>query len=195
MLPRKTTDVFKNEKAISNLVESIMSEDNNRLIALLGHPGLGKSTVVNAALHYVLERRYFSGGVILVNLQQVRHFNTLERKMKKLIIKSLNLKFGELTARIEKAKDDELIEYIVDFFQQSSDDLKLIDKRGRPSRDKSNFIVCFDNVEELIEQEGDKFRKFLADILIDCPNLTVVVTSSKALTGPHTGQIPNGIQT
>ena len=187
MLPRKTTDVFKNEKAISNLVESIMSEDNNRLIALLGHPGLGKSTVVNAALHYVLERRYFSGGVILVNLQQVRHFNTLERKMKKLIIKSLNLKFGELTARIEKAKDDELIEYIVDFFQQSSDDLKLIDKRGRPSRDKSNFIVCFDNVEELIEQEGDKFRKFLADILIDCPNLTVVVTSSKALTGPHTG--------
>ena len=61
-------DVFKNEKAISNLVEAIMDPEKTRLIALLGHPGVGKSTVANYALHYLLERRYFSGGVILINL-------------------------------------------------------------------------------------------------------------------------------
>ena len=68
MLPRKTNDVFKNEKAISNFVEAIMDESKPRLIAILGHSGIGKSTVANFGLHYILERRYFRGGVILVNL-------------------------------------------------------------------------------------------------------------------------------
>ena len=195
MLPKKTNDVFKNEKAISNLVEAIMDTEKPRLITLLGHPGVGKSTVANYAMHYVLERRYFSGGVILVNLQQVRHFNTIERKMKKVIISSLNLKFGELRTRIEKAKDDVICEYIVDFFQQRNDDFKLTNQSAKNSTGKLNFVLCFDNVEELITNEGEKFRKFLAVILNDCPNLRIVVTSSKALTGPNTGVIPNGIQT
>ena len=71
--------------------------------------------------------------------------------------------------------------------------MKLKDNKNRNVKDKPKFIVCFDNVEELVENEGKKFRKFLADILVDCPNLTIIVTSSKALTGPHTGQLPHGI--
>ena len=107
--------------------------------------------------------------------------------MKKVIIKSLNMKFCELSARIEKAKDDTLCEFLVDFFQQRNEDLKLSNKTVRNSSGKMKFVICFDNVEELITHEGEKLRRFLSQLLTDCPNLHIVVTSSKALTGPNTG--------
>ena len=50
------------EKPISKLVQSVM--DGERLVVLLGVQGLNKSAVARFAIHYMLERKYFTGGAI-----------------------------------------------------------------------------------------------------------------------------------
>ena len=40
-----------------------------RLITLLGLNGIGKSTVAREAVHFMCARKYFTGGVIFINLK------------------------------------------------------------------------------------------------------------------------------
>ena len=70
-------------------METLLDENKPRLVALLGDIGLGKSAVARSACHFLIERRYFLGGVILVDLNSVKSFKIFENKMKKIIIKSL----------------------------------------------------------------------------------------------------------
>ena len=58
---------------------------------MLGLPGVGKSAVARDALHYVLERRYFAGGVINIDLGPIKSYRIFENKMRNIVIKSLRL--------------------------------------------------------------------------------------------------------
>ena len=46
------------------LIKLVMS--GNRLVILLGLDGVGKSSLARNALHYMSERKFFTGGVVLV---------------------------------------------------------------------------------------------------------------------------------
>ena len=63
------------EKPISKLVSSVM--EGERLVVLLGVQGLHKSGVARFAIHYLLERKYFTGGAIFVTLANLRYFRQL----------------------------------------------------------------------------------------------------------------------
>ena len=83
-----------------------MKENDKRLITLLGLPGVGKSVIARDALHYVLERRYFGGGVIHIDLVQIKSYKIFENKIKKLLITSLRLRQEDLThQKIKKSYD------------------------------------------------------------------------------------------
>ena len=58
---------------------------------MLGLPGVGKSVVARDALHYVLERRYFRGGVINIDLGPIKSYKIFENKIKSIVVKSLRL--------------------------------------------------------------------------------------------------------
>ena len=45
---------------------------DKRLVMILGLHGVGKSAVAKNAVHYMLERKYFTGGVIFVDLKGIR---------------------------------------------------------------------------------------------------------------------------
>jgi hypothetical protein len=76
---------------------------------LVGLAGVGKSVVARDALHYVLERRYFGGGVIQIDLGQIRSYKIFEGKIKNLVIKSLGLTPEDsIHHKIKKACDSEL---------------------------------------------------------------------------------------
>ena len=66
-VPDRGENLKYREKEIWNLVESVMN--GSRLITLLGLNGIGKSTVARNAVHFMLERKYFTGGVIFINLK------------------------------------------------------------------------------------------------------------------------------
>ena len=65
------------------LIDKVMSGE--RLVALLGLPGIGKSSIVRNALHFITERKFFTGGVILVQLKNVQDIYTFNKRLQRLI--------------------------------------------------------------------------------------------------------------
>ena len=63
-IPVKSTDIKFREKEVWDLVRKVM--DGEKLIAVLGPHGVGKSSIARSVLHYVAERKLFTGGVIWV---------------------------------------------------------------------------------------------------------------------------------
>lgn len=68
-----------------------MSVNGKRLITLVGVAGVGKSSVAREAMHYLLARRYFGGGVIHIDCKSFKSFEMLENKLKSIMIKNLNM--------------------------------------------------------------------------------------------------------
>ena len=84
---------------------------------MVGLAGVGKSVVARDAMHYVLERRYFGGGVIQIDLAQIRSYKIFEGKMKNFVIKSLDLTPEDsIHHKIKKARESEFLELLEEFF-------------------------------------------------------------------------------
>ena len=52
---------------------TMLLKDNERIIPLIGVRGIGKSSLARNTMHYVAQRKLFTGGVIFVKLKDVRH--------------------------------------------------------------------------------------------------------------------------
>ena len=48
--------------------------EGERLVVLLGVQGLHKSAVARFAIHFMLERKNFTGGAIFVTLKNLKYF-------------------------------------------------------------------------------------------------------------------------
>ena len=95
-----------------------------RLVTLLGHSGIGKSAVARSACHYLVERRYFRGGIIMIDMETVKSFQVLESRIKKGIIKNLGLSTDDsIYQKIKKAKDENFTEILQEFFDQNNKEL------------------------------------------------------------------------
>ena len=75
----KLKDLKFRDKEMWELIENVMSGE--RLIALLGLPGIGKSSIARNALHFMVERKFFTGGVILVQLKNVKDIYTFTKQI------------------------------------------------------------------------------------------------------------------
>ena len=63
---------------MSSLLEILMKEKNpNKLISILGLYGIGKSTLARNMLHFVASRKYFTGGIVYVQLKNTRNVMTV----------------------------------------------------------------------------------------------------------------------
>ena len=49
---------------MASLVKQLLK--SGRLLDLLGLPGIGKSLLARNAIHYLSDRKYFSGGIVTV---------------------------------------------------------------------------------------------------------------------------------
>ena len=84
IVPSKIKNLIGREKHLNTIVKSIMN--NEKLVIVLGLHGIGKSAVARNAVHYMLERKYFTGGVISVDLKGIKSFKQVTRKMCKLLL-------------------------------------------------------------------------------------------------------------
>ena len=78
-IPTKLNNILYREKEISELIENVMNGE--RLVILLGLHGFGKSSIARNALHYMTERKFFTGGVLLVQLKNVQNVFTLMKQI------------------------------------------------------------------------------------------------------------------
>ena len=90
--------------------------NNKRLITLLGLNGIGKSTVAKEAVHFMCVRKYFTGGVIFINLKQVTSFRIFIAKLKRIMMKNLDLTYSNTLTYIENPGPEAFMEFILDIF-------------------------------------------------------------------------------
>ena len=106
---------------------------------------MGKSAVARDAIHYVLERRYFGGGVIHIECNNIKSYQVLENKFKNIIIKSLNLAPEDAIYQIiKKSHNEQFFEIITEFFDQKTEKLRLKNKKVN-RKSELKFILCLDN--------------------------------------------------
>ena len=94
----------------------LIMEKETRMITALGLHGIGKSSVVRNTLHHIYERKYFIGGICLIQTKNVRDVFSLMKLIQRFVIKSLDLSFQEVNKRIEKnCTEEALIDDIIEF--------------------------------------------------------------------------------
>ena len=122
----------------------------------MGLPGIGKSTVAKEAVHYMSVRKYFTGGVIFINLKNISSLKAFLQKFRKVLPKD---KFP--------AKEDLADEGLIDYFLDS-----LVTK--------DKFLICLDNTENIQKNDEANFKFFL-EKLLEADNVSVILTTTKPL--------------
>ena len=170
------------ETEMTEMIGNVMGP--NRLVMVIGLHGIGKSSVANNVLHHIYERKQVTGGVLWLQLKGTKDVYAVLKEMQKYIYKSLILnkdEINELTRRTCTERD--LTEYIINFFNNYHKP-EIADKFKRKKQAKKSgneFLICFDNAEEIINREQNKFQLLLKKMLEYCPQLRLIITSNKPL--------------
>lgn len=71
-------------EVIKKIIESQKKQKNSELgsiVQLVGNIGVGKSAVMSQAVHFMLSRKYFTGGIIVLDLKRIKNFTEFRRKL------------------------------------------------------------------------------------------------------------------
>ena len=151
-IPAKILNLQFRDKDLMETINHIMSGE--RFIMILGLHGVGKSSVARNALHYINERKYMTGGVMWVQLKGTKDVYAILKQIQSFIYRALILsrdEIAELTRDTCREKD--LESFIIEFLNNPMQS-KYASKLRRANLHKkqnSDFLICFDNCEELIE--------------------------------------------
>ena len=69
---------------IKKIIDSQKKQLNRELgsiVQLVGNIGVGKSAVMSQAVHFMLSRKYFTGGIIVLDLKNIKRFTEFRRKL------------------------------------------------------------------------------------------------------------------
>ena len=132
------------ERAISKLVKSIMN--GKRLVTLLGLYGIGKSTVVTNAVHYMVQRKYFSGGIIYINMKQVRSMRIFMQYLKSILLLKMDLSVENMDKKLANTQQEEFLDLFIDIVNGRSGSWKK-EKTKHSSKLNNSFLICLDNAE------------------------------------------------
>ena len=93
-IPTKLEKFKFREKDMSKLIKSLL-DSKERIIPLLGLHGIGKSALARNTLHYVAERKMFSGGVLFIKLKNIRSSFAVVKNIMRNIMRYVDFKTGE----------------------------------------------------------------------------------------------------
>ena len=126
-IPDKDKKCRFRKKELSNLLEILMDQDKpNKFIPVLGLYGIGKSTLAKNLLNFVADRNYFTGGIVYVQMKDMRSTITVLKLIKREILTSIKLDSREKQKLEHQNSENEtkLIEFIVSIINNQHD-LKL----------------------------------------------------------------------
>lgn len=174
---------------MSKLLE-ILLVDNERIVLVLGLHGMGKSGFVRNTLHYVADRKIFTGCILFVDLGNKRTNFAMIKLIMQSITESLDVTHEEKLKIFEdNFTQEDMIEYLRRFFNKklsTSYRFKKEKSKGNNSAQNQLFLICLDNVSTLIEHNREEFVQFLSLMYNECPNLRIIITSNSDI-----GHIPN----
>ena len=89
-IPVKEENFRFRDKELFQLLE-LMLVKHNRIVALTGVRGIGKSSLAKFVLHYTAERKMFTGGILFVKVQGTTQTFLVMKMIMREIIKFLDL--------------------------------------------------------------------------------------------------------
>ena len=93
-IPAKLGSLKFREKEMTTLLENLLLY-NMRIIQLLGLRGIGKSSLARNTLHYVKERKMFTGGIFNIQMKNVRTNIDMLTLIRRTIMRFLDLSTEE----------------------------------------------------------------------------------------------------
>lgn len=175
------------------MLEVLMNEkQRTQIVPILGIYGIGKSTLARNVLHFVANRKYFTGGVVYVQIKDIRNNFAVLKLIMRAILTSIDLNEQErLQFDLEKKLQQEtkMVDFIVDIFNNRHEFNIRNKRRGSVGVDlkKKNkmFLLCIDNASALMQYDKEKeFVAFLEHLNDHCPNLRIIITSNRCLQLP-----------
>ena len=155
-IPAKVKALKFREREIIELIEDIVDKNNHeQIFMLLGLHGIGKSSIAKNTLNYIYERKLVLGGILWIQLKGIKDTYSVLKLIQRNIIDSMNLSREELLEQIKSTCIyTELTDFIINFFKDP-----LVNFKGKLKKEikhdckkKLEFLICFDNAEELITQ-------------------------------------------
>lgn len=130
-------------------------ERNQRIVPLLGLVGIGKSSLARNTLHYLAERKAFTGGIL--HFQLTGHHDVFSSL--KVIIRKIR-RFLDLNEEQEKvfmektSSQDAILDYLINFFNKNNTEKfkkkKSVNSQMKDSLKNRKFLICLDDVEQVI---------------------------------------------
>ena len=124
-----------------------------RFLMILGLHGVGKSCVARNALHYIIERKYMTGGVMWVQLKGAKDIYAILKQIQNFIYRSLVLSKEEITELTrDTCRENDLESFIIEFLNNpmQSKYARNLKRANLQKKQNNDFLICFDNCEELI---------------------------------------------
>lgn len=121
-IPSKLDNLRFREKEMSQLLEYLL-EDKHRIVSLLGLRGVGKSCLARNTLHYVAERKIFTGGILFIQLKDIKSIFSLLKLIMRAIMRFLEIeKEAKRNLADRCCSQDRLIEYLISFFNNEQEE-------------------------------------------------------------------------
>ena len=108
---------------MSAILKSLLdksSDNKERIVPLLGLHGIGKSSLARNTLHYVAERKMFSGGVLYIQMKNMRSFFAVVKIIMSNIMRLIDLNTEEkLMLEEQRLTHEQMIDYFIDLFNNN----------------------------------------------------------------------------
>ena len=139
-------------------------------------------------LHYAAERKMFTNGILHTQLKEVRSTFVMLKQIMRHILRLLSIdKEAQRNLLDNVCSQQKMIDYFKDFFNcKQQESLKKTKHEQNEGKSEHLFLLCLDNVDEIIKNDLDDFTFFLQELYDNCATLRVLVTSRTDM-----GPLPN----
>ena len=109
-------------------------------------------------MHYAAERKMFLGGMLFIDCKKVSSIHQLLKIILNKILRVIDLAQLEKSELMKKiCTEDKLKDYLKEFFNRKCKEplIKQKTKHSTAQAQKSLFLLCFDNIEHILEVDEE----------------------------------------
>lgn len=171
-IPSQVENFWGRQKEICQVIKLL---NENRLVNILGPPGIGKTALSWMVWNNLYDRRRFYDGIIYLSL---RGLNSTQE----LLLSLLNVIQECIGSDEEEMKNYNRQISINSNFSSGNDiDPEVVQNRKIIFQCLKNkeALIILDGCESLLDEEGKNFKNLLDSLLFQCPDIKLLLTSRK----------------
>ena len=185
IVPSKVEGFVGRQREIYDIIDLL---DQNRLVSILGPPGIGKTSISRNLANYVKDRRKFNDGIIYIALRGVETVHMFLTRLALLVMSKLP---SDKASKLEISVSESDMEEIVDTVDQDLVYQKFI----IDSLKDKEVLIILDNAEDLLVNWNQRFIEEINTILENCIGIKSLATSRKNISKlSHVSQRPYILQ-